>query len=63
MTLKLRRELGIRLQMQKHYRKTKAIVTVDQKPNLIRQKSILEQGRWQNGIISKHLSMFIVVKC
>ena len=36
MTLKLMRKLGIRSRMQKRYRKPKTVVTVDQKPNLIR---------------------------
>ncbi|MCS8584425.1 IS3 family transposase, partial [Leuconostoc citreum] len=30
------RELGIKSRMQKRYRKPKTVVTVDQKPNLIR---------------------------
>ncbi|MCJ2158969.1 hypothetical protein [Leuconostoc mesenteroides] len=36
MTLKLVRELGIRLRIQKRYRKPKTVVTADPKPNLIK---------------------------
>ena len=36
MTLTLMRELGIKSRMQKRYRKTKTVVTVDHNPNLIR---------------------------
>lgn len=35
MTLELMRELGIKLRMQKRYRKPKTVVTVDQKTNLL----------------------------
>lgn len=36
MTLKLMSELGIKSRMQKRYRKPKTVVSVDQKPNLIK---------------------------
>ena len=49
MTLKLMRELGIRSRMQKRYRKPKTVVTVDQKPNLIRHLHDLS-GVWQTDI-------------
>jgi len=43
------RELGIRSRMQKRYRKPKTVVTVDQKPNLIRHLHDLS-GVWQTDI-------------
>ena len=49
MTLKLMRELGIKSRMQKRYRKPKTVVTVDQKPNLIRHLHDLS-GVWQTDI-------------
>ncbi|MBZ1541631.1 hypothetical protein J6K67_10420 [Leuconostoc mesenteroides] len=45
MTLKLIHELGIKSRMQKSYRNPKTIVTVDQKPNLIRHLHDLS-GVW-----------------
>ncbi|MDI6496843.1 DDE-type integrase/transposase/recombinase [Leuconostoc lactis] len=49
MTLKLMRELGIKSRMQKRYRKPKTVVTVVQKPNLIRQLHDWS-GVWQTDI-------------
>ncbi|TOZ00435.1 IS3 family transposase, partial [Leuconostoc pseudomesenteroides] len=49
MTLKLMRELGIRSRMQKRYRKPKTVVTVAQKPNLIRHLHDLSDV-WQTDI-------------
>ncbi|WP_273729980.1 IS3 family transposase [Leuconostoc mesenteroides] len=49
MTLKLMRELGNKSRMQKRYRKPKTVVTVDQKPNLIRHLHDLS-GVWQTDI-------------
>ena len=49
MTLKLMRELGIKSRMQKRYRKPKTLVTVDQKPNLIRHLRDLS-GVWQTDL-------------
>lgn len=49
MTLKFMRELGIKSRMQKRYRKPKTVVTVDQKPNLIRHLHDLS-GVWQTDI-------------
>lgn len=49
MTFKLVRELGIQSRMQKRYRKPKTVVTVDQKPNLIRHLHDLS-GVWQTDI-------------
>ena len=43
------RELGIKSRMQKRYRKPKTVVTVDQKPNLIRYLHDLS-GFWQTDI-------------
>lgn len=40
MTLKLMRELGIKLRMQKRYRKPKTVVTVDQKTNLLTPEQV-----------------------
>jgi putative transposase len=49
MTLKLMRELGIKSRMQKGYCKPKKVVTVDQKPNLIKHLYDLS-GVWQTDI-------------
>ena len=49
MTLQLMRELGIKSRMQKRYRKPKTVMTVVQKPNLIRQLHDLS-GVWQTDI-------------
>ncbi|MCT4396912.1 IS3 family transposase, partial [Periweissella beninensis] len=49
MTLKLGRELGIKLRMQKRYHKPKNVVTVNQKPNLIKHLHDLS-GVWQTDI-------------
>ena len=49
MMLKLMRELGVKSRMQKRYRKPKTVVTVDQKPNLIRHLHDLS-GVWQTNI-------------
>ena len=40
MTLKLMRELGIKSRMQKRYRKTKTVVTFDQKSNLFTREQV-----------------------
>ena len=54
------RELGIKSRMQKRYRKPKTVVTVDQKPNLIRHLHDLS-GFWQTDITYIQLTNHIWV--
>ncbi|WP_349533765.1 hypothetical protein [Leuconostoc citreum] len=63
MTLKLMHELGIRSHRQKRYRKPETVMTVDQKPNLIRHLNDLS-GVWQTDItyiqLTNHIWVYLV---